>query len=82
MALLPDAIVLLLVVVFFLVLLVAVVLAQALRTSRHRLKVARERMREMLDPSEDMISIRLKRLEHSIERLDPRFGRPPPGRRR
>jgi len=81
MALLPDTVVLLLVVVFFVVLLIAVVLAQALRTSRYRLRLARKRMQGMLDPSEDMIAVRLKRLEHEIDGLDPKFG-PSPRRRR
>ena len=58
----------------------AVVFAAALRSTRRTLREAQTRLAGMIDPREDFISIRLKRLEYELARLPPvtfRWERPP-----
>lgn len=58
----------------------AIVFAVAFRSARRRLREAQERLSVMIDPREDMVSIRLKHLEYELARLPPvrsRRGRAP-----
>ncbi len=52
-------------------LVLAIVFAVALRSTRRTLREARERLAVMIDPREDMITIRLKHLEYELARLPP-----------
>ena len=75
MALLSDPAILALVVLLLLLLLAAVVLAIAFRSARRNLREARRRMQDMVDLSEDMVTIRLRRLERDIRLLELEHGR-------
>ena len=58
----------------------AVVFAVALRSTRRTLREAQARLAVMIDPREDFISIRLKRLEYELAglpRVTFRRDRPP-----
>lgn len=65
----------LLLTVLVLAILVAVVLAGALRSSRRALRDARDRIRWMISPSDDLATVRLKLLEYEIARLEPHASR-------
>ena len=49
----------------------AVALAAALRSARRRVREAGERLSVMIDPREDLITMRLKRLEFALAGLPP-----------
>ena len=57
----------------------ALVFAVALRATRRTLRAAEARLAVMIDPREDLVSIRLKRLEYELAQLPPvRLRRGPP----